>query len=193
MLRLLLMLLLPLLAAAVLAGCCGANSCDCQDYRADALAFQFSADSLNGTGFRRAEIDTILLVRYPHPDDSTTAAATSPLRRPDTVRVFRSPATVFATPVVIDNTEPFATRGGRKLGGYRYAIVVPGQRRRQVPRPPLVKRYYIGRVELRGNLQSDGCCTCYQNTRKAFYLDNTLIDVTDPASNDGLIITTLRR
>jgi hypothetical protein len=187
MLRLLLALLLPLLSAILLTSCCGAETCDCQDERADALAFSFSSDSLGGTGFRRAQVDTVLLVRYPHPDDS--ASTTSPVTKPDTVRLFRPVATVFTSPVVINNTIPFAARANRKLGKYRYAIIVPGSRRGQ---PPL-KRYYVGAIDLQGKLDSDGCCSCYQNTRKTFYLDNTRVDATDPTGKDELIVTTLRR
>ncbi|KAA9332443.1 hypothetical protein F0P96_13300 [Hymenobacter busanensis] len=171
-----------LLSAGVLAGCCGAVSCDCQDERDDALFFRYSTDTTGtGTGFRAAEVDTVVVVRYVHPDDATTAGN-------DTVRLVRPRATAAATPVIIDNATPFAVRSGRKLSAYRYALLLPG---RQRLRP--VQRDTISGIELQGKLDSDGCCTCYQNTTKSLLVNRQRVDAHDPTSQDEPVEVELRR
>ncbi|KUG09680.1 hypothetical protein ASU33_18510 [Solirubrum puertoriconensis] len=180
---------LPLLSAALFAGCCGSVACDCQNYRTDALIFRFSADSTGGTGFRAAELTNVVLVRYNsiRPGDSLN------LQKTDTVRLTRTRATAF-TPVVIDNTEPFTQRFGRKLGtseprnSHRYAILLTGAARNS----PVRKRYFIGGITLTGKVEADGCCTCYENTQKSFYLNNTFVEATSGPGNPP-IETTLTR
>lgn len=173
------MFVLPLLGAALFAGCCGSVACNCRNYRTDALIFQFSADSAsNGRGFRAAELTNVVLVRYNSiwPDDSLNVQKT------DTVRLTRTRATAF-TPIVIDNTEPFTQRFGRKLGmpeprdSHRYAILLTGAARNS----PVRKRYFIGGITLKGKVEADDCCTCYQNTEKSFYLNNTFVEATTGA------------
>lgn len=162
----------PLLTAALFAGCCGSVACNCQSYRADALLFNFSPGS-----FTAAEIDTIILVRSVYPRDTVTNTATTrTYAKPDSVVVVRPQATAFSTPLVIDNTEPFASVNGRKVGyanpdsSYRYTIVVrePARHRRAL----VLARYYIGRVELRGQYEADGCCSCYRNEVKQYTLSS---------------------
>ncbi|WP_400191831.1 hypothetical protein [Hymenobacter sp. B81] len=159
MLRLLLAACSLLLSALLLAGCCGAISCDCQDERDDALLLRFSADSTGGTGFRAAEVDTVLLVRRVLPQDSVRGTV------PDTARLIRPAAQVFE-PLVLDNTTPFPARAGRKLDAYRYHIVLPGPRRRS----PVRRRYTLTELSVDGRLDTDGCCTCYENTAKSLRL-----------------------
>ncbi|AYA37055.1 hypothetical protein D3Y59_08305 [Hymenobacter oligotrophus] len=180
---------LPLLGAVLFAGCCGSVACDCQNYRTDALIFQFSADSVSGRGFRASELANIALVRYNtiYPEDSANVQKT------DTVRLTRTRATAFA-PVVIDNTEPFAQRFGRKLGSpnpresHRYAILLTGAQRNS----PVRKRYFIGGLTLRGKVEADGCCTCYENIEKSFYLNNTFVEATTGAGAPPAVTTLVR-
>jgi hypothetical protein len=176
-------LLLALGSAALFDGCCGATTCECNNYRTDALLFQFSPYSAsNPTGFRPSEVDTILLVRSVFPREATRTS------KPDTVRIVRARDVIATTPIVIDNAEPFAAVSGRKVGytnpdsSYRYTIIVPDSVRR---RPPL-KRYYVRQVRLEGHYEGDGCCSCYRTTRKEF----TLRDTAQPASSTRLIIAT---
>ncbi|GAB2952971.1 hypothetical protein GCM10027048_17680 [Hymenobacter coalescens] len=194
--------LLALVGVVLFAGCCGSVACNCQNYRADALVFQFSADTSGGAnrrGFTAAEVDTVLIVRSVYPRDSAATA------RADTARIIRPAATTpVSTPVVIDNTEPFASLNGRKLGypnpdsSYRYRILLPqrGPGRVRLPQTS----YYISRVALDGQLDGDGCCTCYRNTRKQFRLSrfsasgrrDTLVDATTPSGSAPAVFV-LRR
>ncbi|RTQ46225.1 hypothetical protein EJV47_22095 [Hymenobacter gummosus] len=180
-----------LLCAALFAGCCGAKSCECANNQVDALLFQFSADSLgpNPTGFRAGQLDTILIVRSAYPRRDSVAVGNIPAgSKSDTARVVRPRSTVFRTPIVIDNTGPFAVVTGYKVGSqypdssFRYTIIVPDTLRRR----PAVKRYYIGRVEIQGQVEGDGCCSCYRNKHKRF----TLRDLSRPASTTEWIDAT---
>ncbi|RAK65972.1 hypothetical protein [Hymenobacter edaphi] len=166
--------LFSLLGAALFAGCCGSVACNCQNYRADALLFNFKPGS-----FTAAQIDTVLLVRSVYPRDSvirtgTGSTATVTYAKGDTATIVRERTTVFTNPIVLDNAEPFATVNGRKLGdstaakSYRYTILV----REPARRGPVLARYYIGRVQLRGQYEADGCCSCYRNEDKQFTLSS---------------------
>lgn len=162
---------LPLLAAALFAGCCGSSACDCQGIRPDALLFTFDS-----ARFTAAQVDTVLLVRSVYPRDTAIITATgTTYAKPDTTLIVRPRAAAFSTPLVIDNTAPFAASNGRKLGytkpdsSYRYTIVV------REPMLPLrrgqeLASYYIGRVRLRGDYVADACCSCYRNDEKEFTL-----------------------
>ncbi|OON68801.1 hypothetical protein [Hymenobacter sp. CRA2] len=158
--------------AALFAGCCGSVGCNCQDYRADALFFRFSADSLT-KGFRANEVDTVLIVRSVYPRRAITSPGPPPVyAKPDTARIIRPRGTALSTPIVIDNNEPFAAVNGRKLGAvnadssYRYTILLPS--RGPGRRPLSLPSYLVDQVGLDGKQEADGCCTCYRNTRKSF-------------------------
>ena len=191
----------PLLSAALFAGCCGSVACNCQNYRADALLFNFKPGS-----FTAAQIDTLIVIRSVYPRDSVTrTATTTTYAKPDTALVVRDQTTVFETPLVIDNTAPFAAVNGRKLGytnpdsSYRYTILVREPARHR--RARVLARYYIGRVRLRGQYEADGCCTCYRNEEKQFTLSSqipgsarrdTLVDAHSAAS-EAVKVVLLRR
>ncbi|MCC3158333.1 hypothetical protein LJ737_13875 [Hymenobacter sp. 15J16-1T3B] len=188
----------PLLCAALFAGCCGSVSCNCQNYRADALLFNFKPGS-----FTAAQLDTVLLVRSVYPRDTSTTTATGiTYAKGDTASIVRDRSLVFTTPIVLDNAEPFAAVNGRKLGdstaskSYRYTILV----REPARRGRVVARYYIGRVQLRGQYEADGCCSCYRNESKQFTLSSfangtrrdTLVDAHTPPGTEPRV-TILRR
>lgn len=163
--------LFSLLAAALFAGCCGSVACNCQNYRADALLFNFDS-----TQFTPEQVDTVIVERSVYPRDSVTQTPTGPTyAKPDVAVVVRERTTVFRNPLVIDNNAPFAAVNGRKLGdstgtkSYRYTILV-----REPARHPnaVLARYYIGRVQLRGQYEADGCCSCYRNDVKQFTLSS---------------------
>ncbi|GAB3839110.1 hypothetical protein GCM10028821_41830 [Hymenobacter jeollabukensis] len=191
-----------LLGAALFARCCGSVSCNCQNYRADALLFNFKPGS-----FTAAQVDTITLIRSVYPRDSVIRTGTGPTAtvtyaKGDTVTIVRERTTVFTTPIVLDNAEPFAAVNGRKLGytnadsSYRYTIIV----REPARRGTVLARYYLGRVRLRGQYEADGCCSCYRNEEKQFTLSSfvgatrrdTLVDAhTAPGAEPR--VTILRR
>lgn len=193
--------LFPLLGAALFTGCCGSVACNCQNYRADALLFKFDP-----ADFTAAQIDTIIVERSVYPRDSVTQTASGPTyAKPDVVVVVRDRTTVFDTPLVIDNDAPFATVNGRKLGApvdtasYRYTILVREPAAR-ASASAVVARYYIGRVQLAGKYEADGCCSCYRNDVKRFTLSsfssgnrrNEVIDAHTDAGEEPKV-TILRR
>lgn len=192
------LVLVPLLGAALFAGCCGAKTCDCQNNRADALLFNFRPGS-----FTAAELDTVILERSVFPRDPAirTVSGTT-YRTPDVAAIVRDRASLFRTPIVLDNAKPFAVDNGRKLGApdstrsYRYTITV----REPARNGPILARYYINQITLRGQYDADGCCSCYRNEEKRFRVvsvigstsRDTLIDA-HTAPGDSLRVTILRR
>lgn len=142
---------------AALAGCCANSVCDCQDERVDALTVQFRvADTLaGGTGFRRADVDTVYVLRY---------TPSGSLRdRHDSVALVRLPSQATA-PFLINNGAPFGRVGGRKLNGFDYEVSVKLTRSGPGPRP--AQRYRLSDIELRDELAGNGCCSCFRNSRK---------------------------
>jgi hypothetical protein len=177
--------LLALLAATAISACCGSVSCECDDTLEDAVYFQFNlADSLGSTGFRPADIDTVLVVRYPFVD-TLVQSPNTPKTPNDTARIIRSRALV-STPIVLNNTAPFTAGGGRKLDAYKYQVFVV----RHFPVGTVPRRdtifYALDQFRLQGRFIGDGCCTCYQNEGKQLRVSRgkkpsttgTVLDVT---------------
>ena len=105
---------LALLAAALLAGCCANNTCDCQDELEDAIQLRFKTSdttSTRPTGFRLAELDTIRIVRY-----RLNSTAT------DTVVRTRRKAEADKALVISPET-PFNPNSSARPGLYRFAVL----------------------------------------------------------------------
>lgn len=195
--------LAPLLA--LVAGCCANDACDCDDLQADSLFLVLANNRVNAdtvrTSFTRAELDTVYIQRYA---PERPATSTTPLQPAgilsDPVAIVRAQQSVInsallrklnkATPplapsatIVISNTAPFApgTTGG-KLSAYNYVVTV--QDRSTLTRPAYV--YNIENITLQGQYNTNGCCTCYENSRKEFRLrgprNTRLVDVTETGS-----------
>ena len=177
-----------------LAGCCANDVCNCKDELADALFFRFNYTrkrqyaTINGqlvpTSFNAKDIDTIRIYRrnirpatlrdtigFVRQTDSITVVRqldtrTSPGDTLIAVNVLSTSANGTTTTlpdqdiIVINNASPFASSSTTKLNAYTYRIgVVRGRRK---PRPI----YYITGIELNGRYNANGCCTCYENTKK---------------------------
>ena len=171
-----------LLMGTLLAGCCGSTACECDDAFADALSLQFSTDTTGTapTGFRASETATVYLVRIPH--DTTQRP------RADTVQLIR-PAAQVARPIILNNTTPFAQAGNRKLDAYAYQLYL-APARRAAPTFSLT----IDSVQLSTDFRAEGCCTCFENSRKQVYFNGTQTkDLTDPDRNNGLVPLLLTR
>ena len=179
--------LLGLLVAVLVSACCGSVPCECDDAFQDAIYFQFNlTDSLGATGFRAADVDTAVLVRYPYLDP--LLPPNSPIPPNDTARIIRTRALV-SEPIVLNNTAPFTAGGGRKLDAYKYRLFVV----RRLPAGTTPRRdtvfYSIDQLQLAGKFVGDGCCTCYENRGKKLRVSpgkqfdraGTIWDVTTPA------------
>ncbi|SMB90928.1 hypothetical protein SAMN00120144_0601 [Hymenobacter roseosalivarius DSM 11622] len=177
--------LLGLLVATAVSACCGSVSCECDDTLEDAIYFQFNlADSLGATGFRSADVDTVVVVRYPYVDPLVQLPPNAPVVPNDTTRIIRSRA-LTAKPIVLNTTAPFTAGGGRKLDAYKYQLYVvrhfPG-----TATPPETIFYSLDSITLAGRFLGDGCCTCYQNEGKKLRVTRaekpsttgTIVDVT---------------
>ncbi|MVN77105.1 hypothetical protein GO988_12285 [Hymenobacter sp. HMF4947] len=174
---------LLLMPALLLAGCCANNSCDCQDLLADALFFK-----LDQSTFRPSDIDTVYLVQYSSTNSTTpvNTARLLPGVLSDSIlaRQLRQ-VKLPSTTIVLSNTYPFATASaGSKLSLYTYRLLVPKGDSVRVrangglaPRP--VYSFAIGPVTLSGRYNADGCCTCYQNTKKTVSVNGTFYDATE--------------
>jgi hypothetical protein len=194
----------PLLA--LVAGCCANDACNCDDLQADSLYLVLkdapSAGVPNDTTyFTAAQLDTVYLQRYaPAVPANTTTTPVTPARPEgalsDPVSIVRAQqsnltsslrrkltkAGLFPTTLVISNTTPFApsTTGG-KLSAYKYRLTV--QDRSVKPRRAYV--FILDNITLQGQYEADGCCTCYENTKKVFRLagrNTRTIDVTEPGT-----------
>ena len=161
----------------VLAGCCANSVCNCQDERADALTLQFrvrdkAAPAADTTDFAPADVDTVYLLRFALP--LPVGPITSRVRR-DSVALVRPLATV-ANPFVIRPDAPFAP--GQRLNAFAYNVLVRLPRTARNRRRRLLT-YALRNIELRGEFEGTGCCTCYRNTYKALTLNGTKFDRTE--------------
>jgi hypothetical protein len=140
-------------AALLLSGCCANNVCDCNDEQADAIHLRFSS------GFKAADLDTIIIQRSPLPFNATAKA--------ESVTLIRTAAHVRDS-LVLNNNTPFAQAGTTKVNRYKYVIqyLTQAPRSKSVPTTALV----IDSTKLRGTLAGNGCCTCYTNTEKTVYV-----------------------
>ncbi|GAB3867970.1 hypothetical protein GCM10028824_11600 [Hymenobacter segetis] len=158
-----------LLGLGLLPGCCANNVCDCPgEAQADAIKLVFSQ-----TDFPiRADLDTIVLQRYPLV--IVPASGSNPGTKPETVTLIRSVAQAYDT-IVINNSTPFGQVSTAKLDQYQYYVCYYPAPHRKSPAFALV----IDKVALKGNLDGNGCCTCYTNTQKDI---TTRKDITASAS-----------
>ena len=128
--------LLLLLAAPALAACCGSVACDNRaDALDDALVFRFNLDSTTAQGFRAAQLRTVYVRRVP--------LDTAQRPRADTVAL--TARRQLVPEVVLNNAQPFAQSGTRKLDQYTYEIYL-GTRRAPTT------RYALTQVQLRDGL-----------------------------------------
>ena len=148
------------ITTALLGGCCANNVCECNDSEADAIQLRFSADttSATGKGFRVADMDTVILKRYPRPYNPQSKLF-------DSVLLFRRPAEA-GTPLLLNNNTPFGQVNGAKLNAYRYTVQYLTHPPRRGARTTVL---VIDSVQLAGSLDGDGCCTCYTNSRKTVF------------------------
>ena len=190
---------LLLLPFGLLAGCCANNACNCNDLFADALYF-----TLDPKSFTASDVDTVKLLRYSNtnaalPLDSATLIKGR--RRDPTIgrRLIELGIDTTATYVyVISNNYPLppAATGG-KLSQYTYAFrIYQGDSlrivRNGVSRPRSIYTLPIGHAILEGKYEADGCCTCYQNTKKAVFINGRLRDVTETVDRPVSLIVLSR-
>lgn len=144
-----------LLTAVLLSGCCADNECNCpNEPLADAIVLRF------GRGFTDADLDTIVVQRYP----LYVSTVSNPRQIvPETATIVRT-GTHVRDSLVLNNTTPFSQQNGTKLNNYRYVV----RYLRKLPLKPNKAQlaYIIDSVALEGSYQGDGCCTCYENTKK---------------------------
>ncbi len=173
----------PLALLALLAlfsGCCVNERCECRDQYADNLYFRFSRDSAtvgSGGGFRRAELDTVYLVRLPL--DSIDRP------RRDSVRL-TTEVGATGSDFTITQRAPFASNP-RKPVAYRYLV------RGQAPDTFTVR---LTDVQVSGRYETvSACCTCYKNQRKSVRVNgDPILDLrTATGSPDEPVIVELRK
>jgi len=163
-----------LLLLLALAGCCANDICICQDELADALFFTFRIGGANG--FRGDQVDTVFIVRFPHP------TALVPRPTPDSVlRVLplaNGGTTLTQDSIIaINNAAPFAASGGLKLDSYDYQITAY-QYSKAAPNGTRYRyTFKVSNIKLAGQYVANGCCTCYSNTGKQFDLRSNLSTV----------------
>ena len=136
------------LGAALLAGCCANNVCDCPgEAKADIIKLVFAPS------FSPADLDTVMILRYPL---KITAAT-----KPETVTYVRTAAQAYDT-LFLNNSAPFSQSGSQKLNQYRYLVKYYATPRRRRPATALI----VDSVALQGSFDGTGCCTCYTNSKK---------------------------
>lgn len=182
--------LLLLVPALLLAGCCANDACNCDDLLADAIYFKLDPQS-----FRPSDADTVYLFQY---------STTNQVRAVDSVRLVRHQlatnirsynlahsTNIDTTLIILSNTAPFSPRStGGKFSQYNYVLSVPkgdslyAAAGSLLPRP--VYMYRIANVTIKGQYQADGCCTCYQNTKKTFSVNGgATFDATENSGSGG--------
>ena len=154
--------------AILLAGCCANNVCDCpNEAQADAIRIVFDRSKFTTPD----ELDTLVLVRYLHPDPKNPSAI---LSKPETVTLIRTAAQIAANDtLVINNAKPFNQLGSARLDTFSYVLrYYPGIKSKTRASKRVL---FINRVKLSGSLEGNGCCTCYTNSRKLaqVWLDST--------------------
>jgi len=174
MLRFFRFCLLTFGSALLLAGCCANEACDCQDARADALYFRFLIDDAgtNAQAFRSSEVDTVWVLRYALPLNSSA--------RHDSISLVR-PGTRASELFVLDNNRPFSLVSGRKLHNYEYEL-------RFRDRSRALRRFRVANINLDGDFEGDGCCTCYVNRRKTAEVNGRAYTLTE-TDRQPVIIT----
>ncbi|QJX47712.1 hypothetical protein HMJ29_12480 [Hymenobacter taeanensis] len=163
---------LLLSTAALVAACCGSVACDCNDANADSFALKFDTTTASTRPFKVADLDTVYVVRRVLAD-----TAKRPVR--DTVAIVRTLQQVRQQPIIINNTSPFVATNNRKVSQYSYKLYLVDSKKPKVPTDSVV----VERVDLAGEFKADGCCTCYENTKRVLYIKGlaTPFDATNPA------------
>ena len=151
------------LSLPLLNGCCANNVCERDDSLADAIVLRFSKDTVSATGrgFHLADLDTIILRRYPYPYDAKTTKF-------DSVTLIRNRLQARDS-IVLNNSTPFAqVNTSTKLNAYAYEVLY-------LMHPPKrgarTRISLINKVLLEGVFEGDGCCTYYTNTRKEVFVN----------------------
>jgi hypothetical protein len=171
--------LLFLFTATLLAACCGSVACECNDGYADAVAVEFDRTSSSAKPFTLEELDTVFLVR-------TYLRDTAKAPIPDTVVVTRTDS-ARARPIILNTTSPFTLANNRKIDQYRYKIYL-GKRKK--PADFLL----LDSIDLNGRYQADGCCTCYQSTRRIIYpTGQAPFNATDDTGKNQLVPFIIKR
>lgn len=151
-----------LLLAALLGGCCANNVCAPDNPLADALELRFSR------AFAAADLDTVIILRYPKDFTATT--------RPETVTLVRTVAQARDS-ILLNNNVPFTRVGTTSLGAYRYVVQYfshPSGSSKGV----LTTAFTINRISIRGDLKGNGCCTNYTNVEKIVYAKDSVFNFT---------------
>ena len=145
-------ILLTVAACLLLSGCCANNVCDCNDADADVVELRFASS------FSNADLDTVVIQRYPVP--LLTGA------KPEIVTLIRT-AAQSRDFIRLNNNSPFPQISTTKLDGYRYVVqyyvTQPGRK------AALTTLLNINKIKLQGSLNGDGCCTCYVNSEKTVF------------------------
>ncbi|TGD82774.1 hypothetical protein [Hymenobacter wooponensis] len=164
MLRSFLTWFLLLSTAALVAACCGSVACDCNDSNADGIAFKFDTTSSTSTRlpFKPEDFDTVYAVRRVLGD-----TAKRPTR--DTVVIARTTKQAREQPIIINNTSPFVANKSRRIDQYSYKLYLATRKK---PSTSLVvtDSVVVEKVDVAGEFKADGCCTCYENTKREVYI-----------------------
>ena len=148
--------LLTVAAGLLLSGCCANNVCDCDDTDADMVELRFASSFSTGAG--SADLDTVVIQRYPVPLPAGS--------KPEIVTLIRTAARSRDS-IRLNNGTPFPQIGTTRLGGYRYVLQYYATR--PGSKPALTTLVNINRIDLKGRLDGDGCCTCYINYGKTVF------------------------
>ena len=148
--------LFSIVAGLLLSGCCANNVCDCDDADADMVELRFASSFSTSAG--SADLDTVVIQRYPVPLPAGS--------KPEIVTLIRTAARSRDS-IRLNNGTPFPQIGTTRLGGYRYVlqyyVTRPGSK------PALTTLVNINKIDLKGRLEGDGCCTCYINSGKTVF------------------------
>lgn len=160
-----------LLLLLALTGCCANDVCICQDELADALFFTFRIGG--ATGFQAAQVDTLFIVRIPHPTSLVPNPARDSVLR--ILPLANGGTTLTQDSIIsINNAAPFAATGGVKLDAYDYQITAY-QYNKAAPNGTRYRyTFKVSNIRLAGQYVANGCCTCYSNTGKQFDLRSNL-------------------
>ncbi|UOQ96349.1 hypothetical protein MUN81_13935 [Hymenobacter sp. 5317J-9] len=154
---------LPLLSVALLAGCCANDVCQADDPLADAVRLSFAP------AYAAADLDTIIVLRYPKKFTNST--------RPETATLVRT-AVQARDAVLLNNDAPFSRVGNTNLGAYRYVVQYLAHPNGE-KRPTTTTAFTIDSIEVKGSYyKSSGCCTNYRNTSKTAFVQGRTYDLT---------------
>ncbi|MDO7852219.1 hypothetical protein [Hymenobacter convexus] len=151
-----------LLGSALWGGCCANDVCQADDPLADAIELHLSR-------FSAADLDTVILLRYPKDYTSST--------RPENVTLARSGLQVSDSIIVLNNSTPFSRVGNANLGAYRYVVQYlthPNGINKGVPTEVLA----LEDLHVQGEyVKTSGCCTSYRNITKTAVVRGKTVDL----------------